>query len=249
MTKSITIGIIGLSPVAGGYDDPTHTHLGAMPAHARKLLYDPDPAKTDERTVRLSSAESVMSQSDVILISSPTPTHAYYVLMALRYDHKPLILCEKPLCEGSYALVDELVYLAGIRNQTLIINFQRRWAPGVQPWLDAARFGRFGKPLHALVFYTGPRTIERHYRDACHGLDLCGAAGIPAKLIDIVADAEHFRVTLDFERSSLTLKYIPEMTPVWDNIIAHLQEGEPLVCNAFDTLRGAELTYQLAPKD
>jgi hypothetical protein len=245
------IGFIGLSKIAAGYEDPKETHLGAIlraNPKANLVCFDPDKnaqvaAKQRFGTIHIADELDAL-KCDVVLISSPTQTHYQHVTKALTQRHKPVVVCEKPLAP-TYEQGRELVERADQSGQTLIVNFQRRWLPGVLQWCAAANQGQFGR-RRASVFYVGPETRERFIASASHALDIAGACGVTAENIDVYPYFD-FSVEVRCEQSSLTLRKIGDLVPVWENIFNHIAKGDSLPCRAADHLPGMKLVDELCP--
>ena len=245
------IGLIGLSKIAAGYEDAKETHLGAIlraNPKANLVCFDPDKnaqvaAKQRFGTIHIADELDAL-KCDVVLISSPTQTHYQHVSKALTQRHNPLVICEKPLAP-TYDQGRELVHRAAKSGQTLLVNFQRRWLPGVSQWCSAARAGQFGT-RRANVFYVGPETRERFIASASHAMDIAGACGVTAENIDVYPYFD-FSVEIKCEQSSLALRKVGGLLPVWGNIFRHMTEGEPLPCRAADHLPGMKLVDELCP--
>ena len=178
----LTVGIVGLGQIAQGYDEPTgpgiSTHLKACLADPRlrvAWISDTDGGKAVEVRRRWNLSIDIVDPNnapsrtvDIVCIASPDITHSQWVERFLSGVPR-LILCEKPLV-GSADRARELIFRAETAGAALVVNFMRRWIPGVASWLAAGASGEFGVPTEARLTYC--RGL-RH--NACHGLDLIGA--------------------------------------------------------------------------
>lgn len=204
----LTVGILGLGQIAQGYDEPEGpaitTHLKACLADPRlhvAWISDLDDGRAENVCRRWGLAADIISPHDapnravdIVCIATPDETHPQWVE---RFLGKPprLILCEKPLSE-SVARSRDLVSKAQAVKSALTINFIRRWIPGIAPWLTIAAAGGLGAPTRARLTYC--RGL-RH--NACHGLDLIGAA-IGSEIISVARSNDEM---YDFSKDDPTI--------------------------------------------
>ncbi|TAL00187.1 MAG: Gfo/Idh/MocA family oxidoreductase [Rhodospirillaceae bacterium] len=186
----LSVGIIGLGRIAEGYDSPTGpgiaTHIKACLNEPRlniAWIADVDPARSVTvqarwglSAERLTPKTLIERRPDVLCIASPDDTHPAWIETALKIPPR-LILCEKPL-GSNLATAQRLIDACAAAGVALVVNFPRRWLPGISDWLAKARGGGFGPPIAARLIYC--RGL-RH--NACHGLDLIGAALGPRPVV------------------------------------------------------------------
>lgn len=253
------VGIIGLSRIVHGHPSGDD-HMKAIGHYNGYIpVWDPDHARLQEvmhtraGLSQMLRPEAVVASCDVLLIASPAECHFEQLEMAINVRGATTILCEKPL-SYTYEQGARLCELAYKRGVNLLVNFQRRWAPGVQAWCDGAKRGEWGAlDTHgdtnraAGMSYKGPHTGERFSRDACHGLDLLAACGLESKDFDISVGSE-FSVRAAYARSELWVREVTSFAPVWRNIFATLRGEEKFVCTAADCLPGMKLVDELCPK-
>jgi predicted dehydrogenase len=210
MTKNtpFLVGIVGLGQIAQGYDEPDSstisTHLKACQENPQlrvAWICDVDTARAEEVRRRWNLTADIVSSKDapnhsvdIACIASPDETHPQWIERFLENPPK-LILCEKPLSvnvERSRSLISKVQ----AAHSVLVINFMRRWIPGVTPWLRAAAAGGFGAPKRAQLTY-----CRGLHHSACHGLDIIGAAlgG------DVVSVARSGNVIFDFNENDPTV--------------------------------------------
>ncbi len=180
---SIKVGIVGLGNIAQAYDTPSGD---AITTHVKACIAEPlidiawvsdinkkkaeDVCRTWNIDAQILDAESAARKSaDIVCIASPDNTHTDWVKIFLN-AHPKIIFCEKPLAANA-SEHRMLIELAAERKKTLVINYMRRWLPGVRAWLKAAAAGDIGGAQEGTVNYC--RGL-RH--NACHGFDLIGSA-------------------------------------------------------------------------
>lgn len=172
--------IIGCGAIAGGYDE-------AEPASARVLTHakayrdhpgfetvacvEPDPARraafmaTWGIPAGFASLAEVDVAYDVASVCVPTPFHAE-TLESLLPGPARLVFAEKPLTddlERSRAIVAAY----GAAGKPLMVNYFRRWAPGLIRLRDEIADGRWGVFQKGSAWYT-----KGLLNNASHFLDL-----------------------------------------------------------------------------
>ena len=202
------MGIIGLGQIAHGYDDPAgstiSTHIKACLVEPRlsiAWISDIDHERAIDVRERWNlEAEVVLTDDaihrsvDIVCIATPDGTHVQWVDRFLASTPR-LFLCEKPLA-STVEEVRDLLNKVKAANCALMVNFMRRWIPGGAGWLSAAARGDFGLPVEARLVYC------RGFRhNACHGLDLIGAA-FGCDVMSVSKSADGFD---DFGAADLTI--------------------------------------------
>lgn len=166
---SWTVAIVGLGNIGMLYDlhlpATTHalTHARAFSRHPDFRLVaavDPVPAlRSDfERAFEVPAYASIADipadvNADVVVVASPTETHACVVESFLAREPLRAILCEKPLAysiEVARAM-EERCRLAGI---PMFVNFIRRADPGVLEVRSRLESGQIAMPFKAVAWYS-----------------------------------------------------------------------------------------------
>jgi predicted dehydrogenase len=117
------------------------------------------------------AAQFFSQPMDIACIATPDDTHQDLLEAAVKATYRPrLLLVEKPAGTDAHTITRIIRALedSGCR---VVINFQRRWIPGVSAALAAMQGGSWGRPLGGVVRYTNG---FRH--NASHGLDLLAEA-------------------------------------------------------------------------
>lgn len=161
--------IIGCGAIAGGYDaerspeDWPLSHAGAIARDDRFELVacvDPDDAARETFAARwnvpiaapsLDALHAEEGDFDLIVIASPTPVHAEHLERAQRIWPKA-VFCEKPVAKDAET--------ASCLHQSfdkaripLVVNYTRRWQPGLQPLIDDIDNGDWGELISAVGTY------------------------------------------------------------------------------------------------
>ncbi len=167
MTSGVLL--VGLGAIGMGYDldspsaDRVRTHARAFQVQGmfRPIIaVDPDASRRrlfDEiyGGPSYGSLDEALSKHDprVVVIATPTATHAR-VLSQLLDQATPLaILCEKPLAfdlEAAQAMVENCER----RGVPLFVNYMRRCDPGVVGVRDMIRRGELQRPIKGVVWYS-----------------------------------------------------------------------------------------------
>ncbi len=166
---SWTVAIVGLGKIGMLYDRhlpaTTHalTHARAFSCHRDFRLVaavDPAPAlRSDfERAFEVPAYGSIADvpaevKADVVVVASPTETHAGVVEAFLARQMPCAILCEKPLAYGIDAAraMEERCRSAGV---PLYVNFIRRADPGVLEVRSRLETGQIAMPFKAVAWYS-----------------------------------------------------------------------------------------------
>lgn len=166
---SHSVLLVGLGQVGMGYDldcaekDVVLTHARAFSTHpAFHLVGGVDPSaerrsQFAERYRAPAQADLVTalqeSDPDIVVIATPTETHAGMLRDVLTQRRTKAVLCEKPL---SYACDEatEMVRLARERDCGLYVNYLRRAAPGAREVKRRLADGRIARPVKGIAWYT-----------------------------------------------------------------------------------------------
>ena len=161
--------IIGLGQIGMGYDldhDPAvavYSHARAISLHPNFELAGAVDSSTKQRSVfeknytcpTFDSIPAAMQkiQASVVVIASPSETHAEILNEVLRCSRPSVILCEKPLAydlEQARAMVD-VCDKAGV---SLYVNYPRRADPGVLEVKRRIEQNEILGPIKGVVWYS-----------------------------------------------------------------------------------------------
>jgi predicted dehydrogenase len=161
--------LIGLGAIGMGYDIG-HAVTGHVHTHARALQLSPAfgpvigvDVNAERRELFAStyggeSFQSVTSalaahQPDIVIISTPTETHAETLRVVIERSRPRVILCEKPL---DYDLDSARLMVAACeeRGIELYVNYMRRSDPAVLAVKVMIEDGTIAAPVKAVVWYS-----------------------------------------------------------------------------------------------
>lgn len=161
--------IVGLGSIGMLYDledsDQAHvlSHARAFSQHDNFVLVagvDPDPIACKKFSAKysawsghdLSEALSI-SCPDVVVLASPTDTHAKSLRRIFAHTKPKLVLCEKPI---SYSLEEAQFMVSACRdaNCLFFVNYLRRVEPGVLEIKRRLVSGEIQAPAKGVVWYT-----------------------------------------------------------------------------------------------
>ena len=177
--KPLQVGIMGAGKMAQGFDRPGDQHIltlahavFASPAFQLGGFFDRDAKRAEAAERKWGCLPSPrdrtawLNQSlDVVCIATPDVQHAADFRDVLM--HKPkAILMEKPVATDQEEAVG-LLREASRLGVPVLVDFPRRWHPGVAAVLDEISQGHLGKPLAATFVYSGDAI-----HSAVHLLDL-----------------------------------------------------------------------------
>lgn len=166
---SHSVLLVGLGQVGMGYDigrtetDVVLTHARAFSTHpAFHLVGGVDPSA--ERRSQFAECYRAPAQADlatalqesdpdIVVIATPTETHAGMLRDVLTARRPKAVLCEKPL---SYACDEatEMVRMSRERDCALYVNYLRRAAPGAREVKRRLLDGRIVGPVKGVAWYT-----------------------------------------------------------------------------------------------
>jgi predicted dehydrogenase len=152
-----------------GYDLPepgdrricTHANaLRAHPAFGQVVAVDSDAARrrTFENLYGGATYPTLREalghhQPDVVVIATPTETHAEVVQVVLEHGAPKAILCEKPLAH-EIKDAQRMIEACEARSVKLFVNYMRRSDPGVAVVKRMIECGEIAAPLKAVVWYS-----------------------------------------------------------------------------------------------
>lgn len=168
-----SVALIGLGGIGMGYDSSLpakryiYSHARAFALHPDFTLWggvDPVPThrerfSEDYAAAAYATTTELLAQAvsdgapDVVIVASPTDTHAHVVEEVLRHCRPRLILCEKPLAYDANE-AEAMVRLCSQAGVLLCVNYIRRADPGVIEVKARLDDGRIASPLKAVVWYS-----------------------------------------------------------------------------------------------
>lgn len=175
-----TAAVIGLGRIGQGYDydEPgdarVATHATAFARHAGYELLagiDPDPARRERFERKFARAtyadvDALLAHArpDVVAVAVPTAQHLPVIERALA-GRPQAIVCEKPIASRRVD-AERIVALAAERGAALVVNYMRRFEPGVLALKQALARGAVGEIVKGTAWYTkGLRENGSHFVD------------------------------------------------------------------------------------
>lgn len=95
---------------------------------------------------------------DAVVVASPDPTHAMYVLACL--DAQKPVFCEKPLATSSQEAWSIVQREVSIGRRLVQVGFQRRYDPAFQELRQAVQKGDVGRPVLYRVWHRNVRPSQ-----------------------------------------------------------------------------------------
>lgn len=160
--------LVGLGAIGMGYDfdhadDRAYTHARALQSHAAfgpVCAVDPDAARRDAFVARYGGracatlGEALASGvPEIVIIATPTATHASLLREILQAGAPRAVLCEKPLAPDP-AEARQMLEACEARGVSLYVNYMRRAEPGAVAVRDMLADGRIATPLRGVVWYS-----------------------------------------------------------------------------------------------
>jgi predicted dehydrogenase len=162
--------VIGLGQVGMQYDAGTDAATNIL-SHSRALSEHPDfslAGGVDPQAARRSEFESAFGvpaggsveamlraeRPDVVVIATPTPTHADTLAEVLGVHTPRAVLVEKPLSLSRDEAVS-MVQACRSADCALFVNYIRRAYPAYQEVRDRISDGTFQGPFKGVVWYSG----------------------------------------------------------------------------------------------
>ncbi|MCC6644968.1 MAG: Gfo/Idh/MocA family oxidoreductase [Polyangiaceae bacterium] len=214
------VALVGCGAIGSRFDEgrlgPVRTHARAFAAHPGARLVatcdsDPERALAAQRAWGADAAytdlEALLSAHAVDVVSLATSTSARLApLRAIVAARVPAVLCEKPLAETREEGEAVAAALAGSGTRA-VVNFWRRFDPGLAPLLARARAGELGALARGVVVYgkglnnNGSHAIDL-VRAACGEIDRVSAG---ARVVDGRDDDPSLDVTLHVGAARVSL--------------------------------------------
>lgn len=167
MTSRVVL--VGLGAIGMGYDlaldddSAVLTHARAFSRHPAFELaagVDPDPERCRlftqryDRPAYATVAEALeLHPPQLIVIATPTYTHANVLREVVRFPELRAILCEKPLAHSPIDAL-EMRALCAANKIELVVNFMRRSDPGVREVTRRIERQMIETPVKGVAWYT-----------------------------------------------------------------------------------------------
>lgn len=201
MKRKLQIGIMGAGRMAQSFDDPGSERVLSL-AHAVQRcegmelggFFDARLKKTKEAEERWSCPATPRNRHewlgcgwDVICIATPDEQHAQDLSDALKQGPKA-ILVEKPLAVDRR---DELKLLRRAKRMGIpvLVDFPRRWHPGLKKVRQGFSKGRWGAPSRIEMAYSGSLL-----HSGIHALDFVSEWCAPAQKISLLHRSDSLSV-------------------------------------------------------
>ena len=181
MKRALKVGILGAGRIAQGFDTPTSNQILTLAHAVRECpglelggFFDQDAHRSIAAEKKWSCPESprelpawLKTGWDVVCIA--TPDHQHLADLQAVLPAKPkAILVEKPLGEDGFAALKWLKH-ARKSGIPIMVNFPRRWHPGVQQTEKWLQQGKLGHILRVEIVCSGGLL-----HNGSHALDLIG---------------------------------------------------------------------------
>ena len=165
--KSLSAGIVGLGQIGQGYDyncidkNLIATHATGFEYHSAYDLVggvDPDDEKRKRFEKKFNKPayatldELFSIHLDVVSISVPTRLHFDVFREIIKHPLKAVI-CEKPIA-SNVKEAEQMLKLSRVQNTPLLVNYMRRFEPGVLELKNIIRQKEFGEIYKGTVWYS-----------------------------------------------------------------------------------------------
>lgn len=200
MTQKFSSAVIGLGQIGQGYDyvcpDNSRilTHATGFTYHNSFELIggvDPDASarkrfeKKFERPA-YSYISELLSREQPEILSIAVPTDGHFAAFEEVIKTNPrAIICEKPIAPSLKEAI-QMLTMSEKHNCVLLVNYMRRYEPGVLSLKKAVEQGEFGDIYKGIVWYTkGLLNNGSHFVDLLIFLlgDVCGQEIVKTKTI------------------------------------------------------------------
>jgi predicted dehydrogenase len=164
-----SVAIIGLGKIGWLFDKNlpvdayAMSHVRAFTQHQEFTLVavsDPSLPLRDEffRAYQIPTFASVNEllthvKADIVVVATPTSTHAEIINQILTHSHPRAILCEKPLSYDSNT-ARLIVQACANKQVALYVNYIRRADPGVREIKQRINSGQLLLPFKSIVWYS-----------------------------------------------------------------------------------------------
>jgi predicted dehydrogenase len=189
-----TAAVIGLGKIGQEYDyddkqnNAILTHANAFKHHSGFHLIagvDPDPIKRDkfEKKFQQKAYPDIQSlyakmNPNIIALAVPTNIH-YSVFNTLIPYHPYAVICEKPIAHNLH-LAKRIISLADDKKITLLINYIRRFEPGILNIKNILQNKMLGEIYQVVAHYS-----KGILNNGSHMIDL---------IIYLIGDIDHFKI-------------------------------------------------------
>jgi myo-inositol 2-dehydrogenase/D-chiro-inositol 1-dehydrogenase len=146
----ISIGVIGAGGMGSRHVQNLHRYVkGACVA----AIYDLDQARARQVAAECGSAQAFQDPLqliqdagvDAVVIASPDPTHAEFVLACLQ--QRKLVLCEKPLATTADEALKIVEAEQALGRRLIAVGFMRRFDPQHVAVRQVVAAGEIGRPI------------------------------------------------------------------------------------------------------
>jgi predicted dehydrogenase len=181
MLKKFTAIVIGCGRIGATFEIDSSlvkpaSHAAAFKANPRTTLaalVDPEPKALQKageyyQVPTFSDAQTAFKEisPDIVVISTPPPTHEEYLKLALEHGIRAIV-CEKPV-SGDLASARRMIALAKTHpSSTVILNHQRRFFPLFKEAKRMIEAGELGRIQQVSCYYSnGLQNNATHSLDA-----------------------------------------------------------------------------------
>lgn len=165
---NLSAAVIGLGQIGQSYDyncddgSFISTHASGYFHHKSFALVggaDPDAGKRQEFQKKynkptFAGVHELMFETEPDVVSIATPTHYHFDVFNEIIAHSPVaVVCEKPIA-CSLIEAEEMVTRARDQNCALVVNYTRRFEPGINELKKMIHNGFFGQIYKGTVWYS-----------------------------------------------------------------------------------------------
>lgn len=185
MPEIYTAAVVGLGDIGMGYDYEDKDNVFVL-THARAFYQhpgfeliggvDPDLNRRNQFQSKygvpaFESIDAMYSHVKPSVVAVAVPTKLHQETIASILTHEPLgLICEKPLAENQ-AKAEEIVNLSKKSACPILVNYIRRFEPGVLEIKRNLETGIWGQPIAATVWYSrGLINNASHFIDLAYYL-------------------------------------------------------------------------------
>lgn len=257
----IKAAIVGCGNIAGFLDTPsdrrivTHAHAYTeYPGVELVACCDPDAMQRERfrnvwgNTIRGYDSLKTLFQSEsveLLSICSPTPFHADALESALQQPQLRTIICEKPFTQTQEEF-DRLMPLIESSDKKILVNFMRRFDPGIRSVAKLIQSGTLGRLQHFSgtftkgLYHNGSHMLEliEHLCGTLTRIDAISCCMAEDDLLgSFYLETEHSRGTLNNESGEAYALF--ELDVVLERGRIRIQESGH--CITVETLKPSEL--------
>jgi predicted dehydrogenase len=229
----LTSAVIGLGKIGQEYDehdlnhDKTLTHANAFMKHPGYRLIagvDPDPVKRDKFEKRFqqksyADIQSLYADVNPEVLALSIPTHLHYSVFQELIQYQPKgIICEKPIAQDLFS-ANRMVHLTNQTQVALLVNYMRRFEPGVQRIKKIIENNEIGEVVKVVAHYS-----KGILNNGSHMIDL---------ILFLLGNIQHFKI-IKSGRKWQQLDPEPDVYCLIENIDVYLIAGREEHYTIFD---------------